>query len=293
MIRAHAFLWFQHLTPKYLLTALVRWLAGIRVPAVKNFLIRNFVKLYKVELDDVARPVPDGFVDFNDFFTRELADGARPIDASSGSIVSPVDGIVSAAGPIIGDRLLQAKGIDYRLEDLLATDLADAALFENGAFATIYLAPFNYHRVHSPLAGKLTALRYVPGSLYSVNEMTVQTRPGLFTRNERLVLLSETDRGPMALVMVGALNVGSITTPWTGVIRPQKSGVVSDLTPPESARVALEFDKGGLCGWFNMGSTVIVLLPPETSRWHSKLRPGNLVTMGEAIGTLIDHSDRQ
>ncbi len=293
MIRAHAFLWLQHLTPKYLLTALVRWLAGIRLPAVKNFLIRNFVKLYKVEVDDVARPVPDGFVDFNDFFTRELADGARPIDSSSRSIASPVDGIVSAAGPIIGDRLLQAKGIDYRIEDLLATDLADAALFENGAFATLYLAPFNYHRVHSPLAGRLKALRYVPGSLYSVNEMTVQTRQGLFTRNERLVLLVETDHGPtpipMAIVMVGALNVGSITTPWTGVIRPQQAGVVSDLTPPETAGEPVEFDKGGLCGWFNMGSTVIVLLPPETCRWHSNLRPGNLVTMGEAIGTLIDH----
>lgn len=289
MLRAHAFLLLQHLTPKYWLTALVRWLAGIRLPAVKNFMIRNFVRLYKVEVDDVARPVPDGFIDFNDFFTRELADGARPIDSSSHSIVSPVDGIVSAAGPIIGDRLLQAKGIDYRIEDLLATDLADAARFENGAFATIYLAPFNYHRVHTPLAGKLTALRYVPGSLYSVNDMTVQTRPGLFTHNERLVALLATDRGPMAIVMVGALNVGSITTPWTGVIRPQKSGVVSDLTPPESAGVALQIDKGSLCGWFNMGSTVIVLLPPETCRWHSKLRSGNLVTMGEAIGALIDN----
>ncbi len=289
MIRAHAFLWLQHLTPQYLLTALVRWLAGIRLPAVKNFMIRNFVRLYKVELDDVARPVPDGFADFNDFFTRELAEGARPIDSSSRSIVSPVDGIVSAAGPIIGDRLLQAKGIDYRLEDLLATDLADAAHFENGAFATIYLAPFNYHRVHSPLAGRLTALRYVPGSLYSVNDMTVQTRPGLFTRNERLVALLQTDRGPMAIVLVGALNVGSISTPWTGVIRPQKSGVVSDLTPDEFARESPEIDKGGLCGWFNMGSTVIVLLPPETCRWYSKLRSGNLVTMGEAIGTLIDN----
>ncbi|MEX0976095.1 MAG: archaetidylserine decarboxylase [Woeseia sp.] len=297
MLRAHAFLCLQHLTPKYLLTALVRWLAGIRLPAVKNFMIRNFVRLYKVDVDDVARPVPEGFADFNDFFTRELAEGARPIDSSSRSIVSPVDGIVSAAGPIIGDRLLQAKGIDYRLEDLLATDLADAAHFENGAFATIYLAPFNYHRVHSPLAGRLTALRYVPGSLYSVNEMTVQARPGLFTRNERLVALLETDRGSvpirMAIVLVGALNVGSITTPWTGTIRPQKSGVVSDLTPPETAAVSPEIDRGSLCGWFNMGSTVIVLLPPQTCRWHSKLRSGNLVTMGEAIGTLIDHTDRQ
>jgi phosphatidylserine decarboxylase len=288
-VGARAFLWLQHFTPKYLLTAVVRWLGGIRVPLVRDFMIRNFVKLYKVDLDDVARPVPDGFDDFNDFFTRELADDARPVDASPRSIVSPVDGFVSAAGNIEGDRLLQAKGIRYRLEDLLATDLADAAGFENGSFATLYLAPFNYHRVHSPLAGTLTALRYVPGSLYSVNEMTVQTRPGLFARNERLVALLQTAVGPVALILVGALNVGSITTPWTGVLRPRKSGVVSDLTPAAARTGDPTIAKGALFGWFNMGSTVIVLTPPGTCRWHHELQPGNRLTMGEAIGTLIDN----
>lgn len=280
----HAFVWFQHVLPQHLLTALFRWLAGIRVVAVKNFLIRGFVRIFKVDLDDVARPVPDGYSDFNDFFTRELAEDARMVDADDASIVSPVDGIVSAAGAIAGDRLFQVKGRYYHLDDLLATDLADAAGFENGLFATLYLAPWNYHRVHAPLAGELTALRYVPGSLYSVNDRTVRALPGLFSRNERLVAWLDTAAGPTCVIFVGALNVGSITTPWTGRILPQKRGVVEDLTPSRGAPIVL--GKGALLGWFNMGSSVIVLLPPGSGGWHDSLAHGETVTMGAPIGHL-------
>ena len=281
----HAFVWLQFALPQHLLTAFVRWLSGVRTAFVKNALIRGFVKLFRVDLEDAARPVPDGYVDFNDFFTRELTEGARPIDPSPASIVSPVDGIVSAAGPIVDDRIFQVKGRYYRLDDLLATDLADAAGFENGLFATLYLAPWNYHRVHAPLAGELTALRYVPGSLFSVNDRTVRALPGLFTRNERLVAWLETVVGPVCVVFVGALNVGSITTPWTGRVVPKKRGVVEDLTPPPGES-PIRLDKGALLGWFDMGSSVVVLLPPGTGRWHDGLEHGATVHMGTAIGAV-------
>lgn len=284
-----AFVWFQHAIPQHLMTAFFRWLSGIRLAAVKNTLIQGFIRIFKVELEDVARPVPDGFVDFNDFFTRELADGARPIDSSPASIVSPVDGIVSATGGIVDDRIFQVKGRHYRLDDLLATDLADAAGFENGLFATLYLAPWNYHRVHVPVAGELTALRYVPGSLYSVNDRTVRALPGLFARNERLVAWLKTKIGAVCVIFVGALNVGSITTPWTGRISPRKRGVVDDLTPVHNEPIMLE--KGALLGWFDMGSSVIVLLPPGSGRWRDGLEHGEKVTMGTAIGTLAHAAD--
>jgi phosphatidylserine decarboxylase len=199
--------------------------------------------------------------------------------------VSPVDGLVSAAGPLTGDQLFQAKGLSYRLDDLLATDLEDAAKFENGLFATLYLAPYNYHRFHIPIAGELTALRYVPGSLYSVNDTTVRSVRRLFARNERLIAWLRTEAGPMCIVCVGALNVGSITTPWTGRIRPRKTGVVEDLTPTTTDGPIL-LEKGALLGWFNMGSTVIVLLPPGTAHWDEELVTGARVTMGVPIGTL-------
>lgn len=266
------------------MTAVVRRLAKVRVPAVKNFLIRAFVRFYGVNVDEVAEPVPQGFADFNGFFTRALAEDARRIDLSPAAVVSPVDGITSAAGSIDNGRLLQAKRIRYSLEDLLATDLADAIFFENGEFATFYLAPYDYHRVHSPLAGELTAMRYVPGSLFSVNRWTVESLPRLFARNERVICHFRSAAGPMVLILVGALHVGSISTPWTGTLTPRKTGVVADLKL--DAGISPTVDKGQLLGWFNMGSTVIVLLPPDTCSWRDDLGFGTRVKMGESIGNL-------
>ena len=284
-VRSQAFLLMQRLLPQHLLMALVGWLAEIRIPAIKNFLIRTFVSVYDVDKAECARAVPDGFRDFNDFFTRELVDGARPVDAAPASLVSPVDGILSAAGRIDGNSLLQAKGIHYSLEDLLATDLDQAAQFRDGSFATMYLAPYNYHRVHSPLSGRLTAARYVPGHLYSVNQTTVNLLPRLFTRNERLVCHFNTAAGPVALIFIGALNVGSVSMPWTGRIRVRKKGVVDDLALA-AAGVSTDVEKGQMIGWFNMGSTVIVLLPPNACSWRKDLENGTPLRMGEAIGTL-------
>jgi phosphatidylserine decarboxylase len=274
---------FQYLLPKHGLTAFVYWLARIRVPAVKNALIRGFLKLFDVELEDVKGRVPEDFATFNEFFIRELKDGARPIDPNPTAIVSPADGKLSQAGTLRGNLILQAKGIDYSLEDLLAADIDKAREFSGGAFATIYLAPYNYHRVHAPTDGELVAAHYVPGDLFSVNSKTAAHVPGLFSRNERLNLHFQTAVGPMVVVLVGALNVGSISTPWSGEIRPRKAGVVERIDVSAAPR---EVRKGDLLGWFNMGSTVIILLPPASCSWHDEFEAGVTTVMGEAIGQL-------
>jgi phosphatidylserine decarboxylase len=233
--------------------------------------------------------VPDGYPSFNDFFTRQLVDGARTIDNAADAIVSPADGTVSAAGKIVSGMLLQAKGVRYSLSELLMTDIDDVGRFDDGSFATLYLAPHNYHRVHCPLDANLVAARYVPGALYSVNAATVSLLPGLFTRNERLVFYFESDSGPMILIFVGALHVGSISTPWTGQLRPRRRGVVQDIDIGEKGHPG-NVNKGDLLGWFNMGSTVIVLLPPESCELSSELGAGQDVRMGQAIGRTIDRA---
>ena len=281
----HLFVMLQYVLPRHWLTALIWRIARIRNPRIKDFLIMNFSKAFDVDLDEVKLAVPGEFATFNEFFIRELRDGARKVDDDADAIVSPVDGTVSFAGPIRGDSIFQAKGIDYSLGDLLATDLAEAEQFIDGNFATIYLAPYNYHRVHAPLAGDLVAARYVPGDLFSVNEATVSRVNGLFRRNERLVMHFRTERGPAALIFVGALNVGSISTPWTGEIRPRKTGVVDVLDT--SGHPAL-VQKGDLLGWFNMGSTVILLLPKGMCEWDDDLEPGETLRMGQDIGELQD-----
>jgi phosphatidylserine decarboxylase len=277
------FVLMQYLLPKYLLTALIYRLARVTVPSVKNALIRGFLKLYDVNLDEVRGRVPEDFRTFNDFFIRELEQGARPVDPDPRTIVSPADGTLSQAGTLRGNRILQAKGIDYTLEDLLAADLDTAKAFAGGAFATIYLAPYNYHRVHAPADGELVAAHYVPGDLFSVNSRTAAHVPGLFSRNERLNLHFRTAAGPMVVVLVGALNVGSISTPWSGEIRPRKSGVVETVDLSAAPR---KLSKGDLLGWFNMGSTVILLLPAGSCSWRENFEPGITTVMGKTIGEL-------
>ncbi|MDX1515573.1 MAG: archaetidylserine decarboxylase [Woeseiaceae bacterium] len=281
------FVALQFLLPRHWLTAIVHRVARIRVRWVKDALIRGFIRIYKVDLAEIAAEVPRDYRHFNDFFIRELAPGARPIAADPRAIVSPVDGTVSMAGTLNGDRLLQAKGIDYTLDDLLVIDLDAARAFDDGLFATIYLAPYNYHRVHMPVDGELVAAHYIPGDLFSVNDRTAAHVNGLFRRNERLNLHFRTAHGPGALIFVGALNVGSITTPWTGEIRPRKRGVAE---PQKLRRAPRSLARGDLLGWFNMGSTVIVLLPRGAADWHPALTGGSTLRMGQAIGQLRDGS---
>ena len=281
---ARLFVYLQYLLPKYLLTSLVYRLARIRSTSIKNGLIRGFLKIYDVDTGEVDRRIPDDFPTFNAFFTRELAADARPIATDPAALVSPVDGTLSQAGTLTEDRLLQAKGLEYSLDDLLAIDLADARRFRDGSFATIYLAPYNYHRVHAPMDGNLVAAHYVPGDLFSVNNATATYLPGLFHRNERLNLHFETAAGPLAVIFVGAMNVGSITTPWTGEVRPRRSGVVETL---DIAAHPTSVGRGDLLGWFNMGSTVILLLPEGACSWNPDFEPGAVTRMGAAIGQLV------
>lgn len=275
----------QRILPKYLLTALIYRLARIRTVAIKDFLIRRFIGIYKVDVQELKHPVPEGYPTFNDFFIRELAPGARPVDGSAQSIVSPVDGTVSAVGRIDRDRIIQAKGLDYTVTDLLATDTADAGQYVDGAFATLYLAPYDYHRVHAPVSGELVALRYVPGDLFSVNAGTMNHVPRLFVRNERVVCHLRTTFGPLAVILVGALNVGTISTRWTGALRPRSGGVVEQFDLRDLGD-ALSIAKGDTIGWFNMGSTVILLVPPGASDGFAALEAGQTLRMGQSIGRL-------
>lgn len=275
----------QFLLPRHWLTAIIYRIARIRVTTIKDTLIRNFIRWYDVDLAEISQETPRDFRNFNEFFTRELAPGSRPIDSNPNAIVSPVDGTVSIASRLESQSIFQAKGFEYSLDELFSIDLDEAHAYANGSFVTIYLAPYNYHRVHMPLEGRLLAAHYVPGDLFSVNESTVARVPGIFRRNERLNLHFETQHGPMALIFVGALNVGSITTPWTGEIRPRKRGSVEVQNLGHASR---DLRKGDLLGWFNMGSTVILLLPPDMSNWTEELRTGKSVRMGEAIGELTN-----
>ncbi len=278
-----AFVALQYILPRHWLTAVIWRIARIRNPRVKDFLITKFARAFDVNLEEVKLAVPDDFSTFNEFFIRELKDDAREIDDDDDALVSPVDGTVSYAGDIRADNVFQAKGIEYTLGDLLATDLEEVERYIDGRFATIYLAPYNYHRVHAPFAGELVAARYVPGDLFSVNEATVSRLRGLFRRNERLVMHFRTNFGPAVLIFVGALNVGSISTPWTGEIRPRKAGVVDAL---DLSSHPTEVAKGDLLGWFNMGSTVILLMPPGACEWDDDLEPGETLRMGEEIGEI-------
>ncbi len=273
----------QYLIPKYLITAILRFLSRISNRKIKDFFILKFISFYKIDIEDVRKKVPEDFKTFNDFFIRELSDEARPIMNNKDIIISPVDGFVSSAGKIQQNKIFQAKKFDYTLDDLIATDLEQAETYVNGQYVTIYLAPFNYHRVHAPLDGQLLAARYIPGDLFSVNQATVDRVNGIFRRNERLVMHFKTDYGPIVLVFVGALNVGSISTPWTGEIFPRKKGIVEavDLSNYKS-----NIKKGDLLGWFNMGSTVILLLPQNFCKLNKNLLKGNSLKMGMEIGNV-------
>jgi phosphatidylserine decarboxylase len=275
----------QYLLPQHFLSRLVYSLARSRARWVKNALIDNFVVRYGPDLSEAAEPDPLRYESFNAFFTRALRAGARPVDPDPAVLVSPVDGSISQIGRLDGSWLVQAKGHAYTLEALLAHDGAWAELFRGGAFATLYLAPFNYHRVHTPLAASLRAAWYVPGQLFSVNAATAAGVPGLFARNERIVCLLGDGALTFALVLVGALFVGSISTVWHGDVTPGRPRRLTELPLAES-RASLALPKGAEMGRFNMGSTVILLLPPGRLEWRAGLAPGESIRVGEVLARL-------
>ncbi len=274
------FIWFQHLLPQHGLSRLVLRATRVRTTWFKNALIRGFLRLFSVDMSEAAETDPYRFASFNEFFTRVLKDGARPIARDADAIACPVDGCVSEAGRIDGARLLQAKGRHYGLNELLAAQ-PWARYFEGGSFATIYLAPFNYHRIHMPLRGQLLETVYVPGRLFSVNAVTARHVPSLFARNERVLTLFDTPYGRFALVLVGALNVGSMATVWAGDITPAARRIVTKIPAPPTT-----LEKGAELGRFNMGSTVILLFEPNRARWNPAVQAGRVVRLGESMGNV-------
>ena len=284
-LRARLFVAMQHLLPQHFLSRQVHRLARCRVKPVKSALIASFVRHFRPDMSDAADPEPGDYPSFNAFFTRSLRPGSRPCEPDPRALACPVDGTVSQIGCLDGLRLLQAKGHDYSVEALLGGASGWAQRFAGGSFATLYLAPYNYHRIHMPAAASLSAAWFIPGKLFSVNAVTAAAVPGLFARNERVVCAFE--EGPLAFAMalVGALFVGSIATVWHGDVTPCSPRLAAEL-PVEGDRAPLRLDRGAELGRFNMGSTVILLLPPGTAEWLPALRPGSRVRVGQTIARL-------
>jgi len=283
-VSARAFVALQYVLPQHWLTRLVHALTRSRVRLLKNALIEGFVGSFRPDMSDAEQRDPLQFESFNAFFTRALAPGARPADPDPRALVSPVDGTVSQIGHLDGSYLLQAKGHAYTLEALLGAEADWAATFRGGRFATLYLAPFNYHRIHMPLAGTLRAAWYLPGALFSVNATTAASVPGLFARNERIACVFEDGPLSFALVLVGALFVGSMTTVWHGDVTPRDPRRRAVLRISTTAAATLP--KGAELGRFNMGSTVIVLLPPGAGEWLPALGPGSTIRVGQTLARL-------
>jgi phosphatidylserine decarboxylase len=285
---ARAFVALQYLLPQHLLSRGV-WLLT-RSTWLKRPLVSAFMRGFKPDLRDALQSDPQRFASFNAFFTRALRDGTRPMPDDPLAIACPVDGTISMIGTLDDGLLMQAKGQNYTLKRLLADHGAWAERLTGGRFATIYLAPYNYHRIHMPMGGELLDAWYVPGRLFSVNATTAARVPGLFARNERVICGFGNQRGQFAVVLVGALFVGSMSTVWHGDVTPRRRRKPSQLSIQPGSLPA-RITRGAELGRFNMGSTVILLLPPGMAEWSPALRPGQVVRVGETIGRLQGASD--
>lgn len=271
----------QYLLPKQALTVLAGRLASAHAGALTTSVIRWFIGRYGVDMSEAANPDPAAYASFNDFFTRALKADARPFADSD--LLCPVDGAISQFGSIERDQIFQAKGHRYSTAALLGGDRELAAQFDNGSFATLYLSPRDYHRIHMPCAGRLTRMIHVPGALFSVNPTTARGVPGLFARNERVVCVFDTEDGPFALVLVGATIVGSMATVWQGTINPPRPGVVREWR--YAGDTAVDLAKGQEMGRFLLGSTVVLLFPKDRLAFNPAWAPARPVRMGEAMGS--------
>jgi phosphatidylserine decarboxylase len=284
-IRSRLFVAMQYLLPQHLLSRQVHRLARSRVKPLKNALIGSFVRHFRPEMSDAADPEPRDYPSFNAFFTRSLRPGTRPLDPDPATLASPVDGTISQIGRLEGGTIVQAKGHRYSVEALLGSGSGWAQRFAGGSFATLYLAPYNYHRIHMPAAGVLSRAWFIPGRLFSVNAVTAAAVPGLFARNERVICAFEEGPLDFALVLVGALFVGSIATVWHGDVTPCSPRRPAEL-PVDTGRAPRRLERGAELGRFNMGSTVILLLPPATAEWLPQLQPGSPVRVGQTLARL-------
>jgi phosphatidylserine decarboxylase len=269
--------------PQHGISRLTFRLTRIETPWFKNAFIRAFATHYKVDWSEALHSQPQDYRHFNAFFTRALSNGARPIEGDDNTVVSPADGAISQIGAIDDDAVFQAKGHSFGVQQLLGGDAERAAAFRDGSFVTVYLSPRDYHRVHMPLAGTLTETIYVPGRLFSVAPHTTRTIPNLFARNERLVSIFDTQAGPMAVVLVGAINVAAIETVWAGLVTPPAR---KDIEIVDMRDAAISLERGVELGRFNMGSTVILLFGRKRVDWLEELRAEQSVKMGQRLGQL-------
>jgi phosphatidylserine decarboxylase len=293
------FVRLQYLLPHHLLCRIAYALTRSRIRWLKNALIAAFMRAYRPPMSDALEPEPLRYASFNAFFTRALRPQARAADPDPLTIVCPCDGTLSVASVMQTDQLLQAKGQSYSLEALLGGEAHWAATVRGGLYATLYLAPINYHRVHMPLAGRLRAAWHVPGRLFSVNRASVERVPGLFARNERIVCAFDGEHGAFLVVLVGALFVGSMSTVWHGEITPWRRPARGGPTVPAAGQARgvhrlepcsaanLWQPRGAELGLFNMGSTVLLLLPPGLARWDRGLQAGAAVAVGQALGSVL------
>ena len=272
----------QYLLPHHLLSRMLGRLTHARSPGFKNWFINKISRTYQINMDEALSSNPDDYEHFNAFFTRALKPGARKFIGGDEIISSPVDGAISQLGKIEQGRIFQAKGRDYSTLELLGGDEKLAAQFEDGEFATIYLSPKDYHRIHMPIGGRLEEMIHVPGRLFSVNPATARVVPRLFARNERVVSIFNTEAGPMAMVMVGAIFVASCETVWAGEVTPPAGKKVRswDYRQDQPPR---NFQKGDEMGRFNMGSTIVMLLPKGSCEWDASAQPGAKVEMGQVL----------
>ena len=287
-VRDRLFVAAQYVIPHHFLSRLVYRVTRSRSDSVKNALIKSFMRGFSPDMSDAVRGDPLAYESFNEFFTRALRPGARPIDPNDSVLVSPVDGAISQIGRLDGSQIMQAKGHYYTLEALLDSGDSQAnwaSRFNNGCFATLYLAPFNYHRIHMPLDGTLVAAWYVPGQLFSVNAVTAAAVPGLFARNERVVCVFEDGPRLFAMVLVGALFVGSMETVWHGEITPRSPRTAVAL-PLDTTRAALRLEKGDEMGRFNMGSTVILITAPDMIDLLANMKASDSVSVGQPLARL-------
>ena len=276
-MKDNLFVFSQYIIPQHALSRLVGWFASTKIEFIKNLFIKNFAKKFGINMSEAKIEDLEAFASFNDFFTRELKDGARPI--ADTKLVSPADGAVSQLGKIELGRVFQAKGRDFSVTELLGGDSDRAEPYLNGDFTTIYLSPKDYHRVHMPCAGTLKETIYVPGDLFSVNPATAQGVDGLFARNERLVCMFDTEHGPMAMVLVGAMIVAGIETVWSGQVCPL----------PKEAQVqkfdgkAIKLEKGEEMGRFKLGSTVVLCFPQDAIKFKEEIQATSPLMMGQAL----------
>lgn len=268
----------QYLIPKQALTKLAGKFASAQLGGLTTSVIRRFVARYNVNMAEAANPDITSYASFNDFFTRALQPGARPL--AHADLICPVDGVISQFGPIQKDQIFQAKGHSYSTTALVGGDATAAARFDNGHFATLYLSPRDYHRIHMPCAGELTRMVHVPGDLFSVNPITARGVPGLFARNERVVCFFESAEGPFVLILVGATIVGSMATVWHGQVNPPRNGTLRHW---DYAKGQIRLQQGDEMGRFLLGSTVVMLFPAGPVQFNRQWSAGRAIQLGEAM----------